>query len=201
MIKIKLQNIFTLPIYTLSIFINNIILQKTKETFYLKLQNINIKYKSLILKKIILVELHNIKSKSRNFNKSRGNLNYSTKKKWRQKGTGRARVGSFKSLQFRGKVNAFPFLYAKRSRKINKKEKLLALNLVMFIRLNDIFIIKGPWHYNQQFNKNFYLNFNKIYNNSYNIYYLLNIFNKYLKFFNKINIIKMLKSNKIIIFI
>lgn len=59
--------------------------------------------------------------------KSRGEVTGSGRKPWRQKGTGRARQGSFRAPHWVGGGNAFGPTPRSYAQKINKKEKRLAV--------------------------------------------------------------------------
>ncbi len=59
--------------------------------------------------------------------KTRSEVSGGGRKPWRQKGTGRARHGSIRSVQWKGGGVAFGVIPNKFSFKINKKEALLAL--------------------------------------------------------------------------
>lgn len=63
--------------------------------------------------------------------KSRGEVDRTGAKQWRQKGTGRARVGSFRVPQFRGGGAAFPPIPRSYAMKVNKKEKAKAYRMAL----------------------------------------------------------------------
>jgi len=63
--------------------------------------------------------------------KSRGEVDRSGAKQWRQKGTGRARVGSFRVPQFRGGGVAFPPIPRSYAMKINKKVRAQAYRMAL----------------------------------------------------------------------
>jgi large subunit ribosomal protein L4 len=84
--------------------------------------------------------------------KDRGEVSFSTKKPWKQKGTGRARAGSLRSPLWRkGGVIFGPQLRVKEL-SINKKQRKLVLNNIFFdvlkkksvCCLDDAFDIKVP---------------------------------------------------------
>lgn len=68
--------------------------------------------------------------------KARGEVNLSTKKPWKQKGTGRARVGSARSPLWRGGGVTFGPQPRVRQLSINKKQKSLVLNNLLFSMLD-----------------------------------------------------------------
>ncbi len=63
--------------------------------------------------------------------KTRSEVAGTTAKQWRQKGTGRARVGSGKVSQFTGGGVAFPPIPRSYSKKINKKVKVQAFRMAL----------------------------------------------------------------------
>jgi large subunit ribosomal protein L4 len=63
--------------------------------------------------------------------KTRSEVSGSTRKQWRQKGTGRARVGSGKVAQFTGGGVAFPPMPRSYAKKINKKVKAQAFRMAL----------------------------------------------------------------------
>nr|YP_009193385.1 ribosomal protein L4 [Nitzschia sp. IriIs04]BAT70310.1 ribosomal protein L4 [Nitzschia sp. IriIs04] len=77
------------------------------------------------------------------------------RKPWKQKGLGRARVGSIRSPLWRGGGITFGPKPKKISLKINKKEKQLALQILFYNRKNNILIIKDiENHFNEIKTKN-----------------------------------------------
>jgi large subunit ribosomal protein L4 len=63
--------------------------------------------------------------------KSRGEVAGTTAKQWRQKGTGRARVGSGKVSQFTGGGVAFPPVPRSDAQKVNKKARAQAFRMAL----------------------------------------------------------------------
>jgi large subunit ribosomal protein L4 len=63
--------------------------------------------------------------------KTKHEVSGSTRKMWRQKGTGRARVGSSKVPQFTGGGVAFPPVPRSYAQKINKKVKMAAFRMAL----------------------------------------------------------------------
>jgi large subunit ribosomal protein L4 len=63
--------------------------------------------------------------------KTRGEVSGTTAKQWRQKGTGRARVGSGKVAQFTGGGVAFPPIPRSYRTKVNKKVKAQAYRMAL----------------------------------------------------------------------
>jgi large subunit ribosomal protein L4 len=63
--------------------------------------------------------------------KSRGEVAGTTAKQWRQKGTGRARVGSGKVSQFTGGGVAFPPVPRSHAQKVNKKARAQAFRMAL----------------------------------------------------------------------
>ena len=64
--------------------------------------------------------------------KDRGEVNYTNKKPWKQKGTGRARAGSARSPLWRGGGVTFGPQPRTRTLKINKKSRSRVLSTLMF---------------------------------------------------------------------
>ena len=78
------------------------------------------------------------KRQSKAHTKKRGEVRGSTKKPWKQKGTGRARTGSVKNPLWRsGGIVFGPRNNKNYSRKINKKVSRLATMMVLSGKLND----------------------------------------------------------------
>ena len=78
------------------------------------------------------------KRHSKAHTKKRGEVRGSTKKPWKQKGTGRARTGSVKNPLWRsGGIIFGPRSNRNYSRKINKKVARLAVLMVLSGKLND----------------------------------------------------------------
>lgn len=63
--------------------------------------------------------------------KTKHDVSGTTRKQWRQKGTGRARVGSFKVPQFTGGGVAFPPIPRSYAQKVNKKVKATAFRMAL----------------------------------------------------------------------
>jgi large subunit ribosomal protein L4 len=69
--------------------------------------------------------------------KARGDVSFSNKKPWRQKGTGRARAGSLRSPLWRKGGVTFGPQPRTRLLTVNRKHKRLVLNNIFFSNLND----------------------------------------------------------------
>ena len=69
--------------------------------------------------------------------KSRGEVAFSTKKPWKQKGTGRARAGSLRSPLWRKGGTIFGPQPRTRKLSINKKQNRLVFNNILSLFLND----------------------------------------------------------------
>jgi len=69
--------------------------------------------------------------------KARADVSYSTKKPWKQKGTGRARAGSARSPLWRGGGVTFGPQPRVRELSLNKKQKTLVLNNLLFSMLDS----------------------------------------------------------------
>ncbi|MGX7589507.1 50S ribosomal protein L4 [Candidatus Vidania fulgoroideorum] len=104
----------------------------------------------------ILIKLSNIKffKNIHNFNnkimtskqKSRGEVNFSNIKPWKQKGTGKARAGSKSSPIWRGGGKIFPNIPLKFKKKINKRlnKKIFFFLFKKGFDIKKIFFIKIP---------------------------------------------------------
>jgi large subunit ribosomal protein L4 len=75
--------------------------------------------------------------------KTRSEVRGGGRKPWRQKGTGKARAGSNRSPLWKGGGVIFGPKTKKVKVKLNKKERRLALQTLLYSRQNDIFVIKN----------------------------------------------------------
>nr|QEM01927.1 50S ribosomal protein L4 [Nephromyces sp. ex Molgula occidentalis] len=185
-------------------YFNNWI-QFIKGTFIFKIK-LNIQnylyYNKIFISNIIHKEIFLFKKKKKASIKHRGEISYTNKKPFLQKGTGRARAGSFKSPIYKGggiifgpKPNLFKF-------KINLKILKISKILLFFNKKNNILIIKF-WNkfpfinYNlnshikiQLLNLGINLNSKILFINatSYNLNYYFNLFNiKIINIFKLLN--------------
>ncbi|UCH75507.1 MAG: 50S ribosomal protein L4 [Rhodospirillales bacterium] len=69
--------------------------------------------------------------------KTRGEISGSTRKPWRQKGTGRARQGSLRSTQFRGGATVFGPTPRDHAHRLQKKVRKLALKSALSAKQAD----------------------------------------------------------------
>jgi large subunit ribosomal protein L4 len=83
-----------------------------------------------LLHQVVTAELANHRQGTASA-KTRGEVAGTTAKQWRQKGTGRARVGSGKVAHFTGGGVAFPPIPRSYAQKINKKVKVLAFRMAL----------------------------------------------------------------------
>ena len=74
--------------------------------------------------------------------KTRSEVRGGGRKPWRQKGTGKARVGSNRSPLWKGGGVVFGPKLKKVSLKLNKKERQLALQTLLYSKKNNLLIIK-----------------------------------------------------------
>jgi large subunit ribosomal protein L4 len=83
-----------------------------------------------LLHEVVTAELANHRQGTASA-KTRSQVAGTTAKQWRQKGTGRARVGSGKVSQFTGGGVAFPPIPRSYAKKINKKVKVQAFRMAL----------------------------------------------------------------------
>jgi len=73
--------------------------------------------------------------------KTRAEVSGGGRKPWRQKGTGHARQGSIRSVQWRGGGIAFGPTPRDYSKKMNRKERRLALKSALAIKTEDMVVV------------------------------------------------------------
>ncbi len=96
----------------------------------------NQKFNTLVVHQVITSYMFN-KRKGNAAQKSRSNVAGSNKKPWRQKGTGRARAGSFKSPIWRSGGVTFAAVHMKYHTKVNKKMYLNAFKSILSRLIKD----------------------------------------------------------------
>lgn len=74
--------------------------------------------------------------------KTRSEVSGGGRKPWRQKGTGRARQGSIRAVQWRGGGVAFGPVPRDYSKKMNRKERRLALKSALAVKAADMMILE-----------------------------------------------------------
>lgn len=74
--------------------------------------------------------------------KVRSEVSGGGRKPWRQKGTGRARQGSIRAVQWRGGGVAFGPVPRDYSKKMNRKERRLALKSALAVKAADMMILE-----------------------------------------------------------
>ncbi len=103
----------------------------------------NISFNNSLVHQVI-VSYQNNKRKGNSCQKSRSDVSGSNKKPWRQKGTGRARSGSFKSPIWRSGGVTFASKPKKYFMKVNKKVYRKALKMVLseIFRYSNVYILE-----------------------------------------------------------
>nr|UAD87444.1 ribosomal protein L4 [Hydropuntia rangiferina] len=196
----------------------SVISSKTKNEKYNKELTINLAKKEknhiYILHQVLTQQLLNLKQGNAN-TKTRNEVKGGGKKPWKQKGTGRARAGSNRSPLWRGGGVIFGPRTKQYFKKINRKEKQLALKILIENKLRDTITIENSI---EELNepstkkfKNILQNYNintKKHNNilvivskkSRNLYLATrNLKNIELLAANHLNIVSLIKTNQIII--
>ncbi len=96
----------------------------------------NVEVNDIVLKKAIDLQLAATRQGTHKA-KTRAEVSGGGRKPWRQKGTGRARQGSIRSVQWRGGGVAFATTPRDYTFKMNKKERVLALKSALTYKFND----------------------------------------------------------------
>jgi large subunit ribosomal protein L4 len=99
-----------------------------------------------LLHQVVTAELANHRQGTASA-KTRGEVAGTTAKQWRQKGTGRARVGSGKVAHFTGGGVAFPPIPRSYAQKINKKVRAQAFRMALgdLVSGGTIRVLAGEW--------------------------------------------------------
>lgn len=104
----------------------------------------------------VIVRQQFLKNTSTAATKTRAEVRGGGCKPWKQKGTGRARAGSNRSPLWRGGGVCFGPKFKTQKFKLNKKERKLAFQTLLFNKRNDITILDGLSNYTTSFKtKNF----------------------------------------------
>jgi len=98
--------------------------------------------KMYIIHRAIKQQLSNRRQGNAN-TKTRSEIRGGGKKPWKQKGTGKARAGSTRSPLWRGGGVIFGPKTKTYNSKINKKEKILALNILLYNKQKDTKVVKN----------------------------------------------------------
>nr|YP_009294598.1 ribosomal protein L4 [Asparagopsis taxiformis]AOM66081.1 ribosomal protein L4 [Asparagopsis taxiformis] len=165
-----------------------------------------------IIHRALVTQLHK-KRQGNAHTKTRSEVRGGGKKPWKQKGTGRARVGSIRSPLWNGGGVTFGPKTKEYTKKINKKEKQLALRTLLYNKSKNTTIVdkfcnnlQKP-HTKTVLNKILTLNIKKndkvliiVLHKNINLYKSLrNLYNIELITADQLNIIALLKANKLII--
>jgi len=99
-----------------------------------------------LLHQVVTAELANHRQGTASA-KTRGEVAGTTAKQWRQKGTGRARVGSGKVAHFTGGGVAFPPIPRSYAQKINKKVRAQAFRMALgdLVSGGTVRVLAGEW--------------------------------------------------------
>nr|AXF36170.1 ribosomal protein L12 [Gracilariopsis tenuifrons] len=108
---------------------------KYKKEITLQL-NKNDDHNMYIIHRALINQLHNCRQGNAN-TKTRSEVQGGGKKPWKQKGTGRARAGSIRSPLWKGGGVIFGPRTIKYKKKINKKEKKLALRIMLYNKFQN----------------------------------------------------------------
>nr|UAD88882.1 ribosomal protein L4 [Gracilariopsis chorda] len=166
-----------------------------------------------IIHRALIQQLHNCRQGNAN-TKTRSEVQGGGKKPWKQKGTGRARAGSIRSPLWKGGGVIFGPRTIKYKKKINKKEKKLALRIMLYNKFKNTVVIeyitdnlqKPSTKFIIKTLKNYNLNVNKQKNiliivrkKTYNLYLSTrNLQNVELIAANHLNIVSLLKADNIL---
>lgn len=96
----------------------------------------NIEANDQVLKKMIKLQLDSLRQGTHK-TKTRSEVSGGGRKPWRQKGTGRARQGSTRAVQWRGGGIAFGVSPRDYTFKINRKERVLALKSALSLKAQN----------------------------------------------------------------
>lgn len=96
----------------------------------------NVKVNDDSLKKMIKLQLDSMRQGTHK-TKTRAEVSGGGRKPWKQKGTGRARQGSIRAVQWRGGGIAFGVQPRSYAFKINKKERVLALKTALTYKAQE----------------------------------------------------------------
>ena len=109
--------------------------RKLNENIFAIEPNINFLYDAIILARAYLRQ-------GTHSTKTRAEVSGGGRKPWRQKGTGHARQGSIRAVQWRGGGIAFGPTPRDYSKKMNRKERRLALKSALATKAPDMIIVE-----------------------------------------------------------
>lgn len=165
-----------------------------------------------IIHRALVQQMHE-KRKGSAHSKNRNEVSGGGKKPWKQKGTGRARAGSIRSPLWRGGGVIFGPKAKKYVKKINRKEKQIALNTLLYSKLkNTIVVDKFNLKIKQPKTKVIIQKIKQLNINTYNTILIIlsekntildlcarNLRNVQIRTFNQINILRILRADTLII--
>lgn len=165
-----------------------------------------------IIHRALVQQMHE-KRKGSAHSKNRNEVSGGGKKPWKQKGTGRARAGSIRSPLWRGGGVIFGPKAKKYVKKINRKEKQIALNTLLYSKLkNTIVVDKFNLKIKQPKTKVIIQKIKQLNINTYNTILIIlsekntildlcarNLRNVQIRTFNQINTLRILRADTLII--
>ena len=114
----------------------------TKETEVKLNKNVwELPFNGDLIAQVLYVYMNNERKGTSNA-KTRGDVSGGGRKPWRQKGTGHARQGSIRAVQWRGGGIAFGPTPRDYSKKMNRKERRLALKSALATKAPDMIIVE-----------------------------------------------------------
>ncbi len=128
---------------------------ENKETIDLNDEIFNVEIRKPLIHEVVKAYLNNQRQGTK-ATKSRGEVNGTGKRPWRQKGTGRARAGNIKSPVWVGGGHTFALKPKDYTTKISRKKRVSAIKCVLSSRLKeDKLIILDDFNFEKPKTKDF----------------------------------------------